>query len=217
MSLPRTGQLGHGSASCTGGGPKKRFQYCLNPNSPEHFLVPSSNSRPFCGCPCWSYTARQRSIVRRLRRALACWELSRPALYHPVWVDSGRLKVSKKERQALFFTAVSPMCVDLHREFEYDLNNPRIAVYKNTWQFTKTQYHQSKESEEYGETVVGSNSYRWELKSSEKPAAGKKDFRIQGLLHSTVQKTGWHSQRNSLRTWSTNLKHTQIASRWWQT
>ena len=32
----------------------------------------------------------------------------------------------------MFFTAVNPMCVDQHKEAEYDLNDPRIAVYKNT-------------------------------------------------------------------------------------
>ena len=33
----------------------------------------------------------------------------------------------------MFFTAVNPMCVDQHKEVEHDLNNTRIAVYKNTW------------------------------------------------------------------------------------
>ena len=31
----------------------------------------------------------------------------------------------------MFFTAVSPMIVDQHKEVEYDLTKPRIAVYKN--------------------------------------------------------------------------------------
>ena len=29
----------------------------------------------------------------------------------------------------MFFTAVDPMFVDQHKEVEYDLTNPRIAVY----------------------------------------------------------------------------------------
>ena len=42
-------------------------------------------------------------------------------------------KSVKKERHAMFFTAVNPMFVDQHKEVEYDLTNPRIAVYKNHW------------------------------------------------------------------------------------
>ena len=41
-------------------------------------------------------------------------------------------KSLKKERQAVFFTAVNPMC-DQYKEVEYDMNNTRIAVYKNSW------------------------------------------------------------------------------------
>ena len=33
----------------------------------------------------------------------------------------------------MFFAAVNPMFVDQHKEVEYDLTNPRIAVYKNHW------------------------------------------------------------------------------------
>ena len=39
----------------------------------------------------------------------------------------------KKETHAVFFTAVNPMFVDEHKEVEYDLTNPRIAMYKNHW------------------------------------------------------------------------------------
>ena len=40
----------------------------------------------------------------------------------------------RKDRQSVFFTAVNPMCAgrDLE-EVQYDLEKPRIAVYKNTW------------------------------------------------------------------------------------
>ena len=38
-------------------------------------------------------------------------------------------KSVKNERHAVFFTAVNPMFVDQHQEVEYDLTNPRIAVY----------------------------------------------------------------------------------------
>ena len=67
--------------------------------------------------------------------------------------------------------------------------------------------YQSKESEEYGET-------RGE--EFEETRSGNIDFRIQGLPHSTVQQEEMFAETQS-RNWSTNLKHTQIASRWWQT
>ena len=42
-------------------------------------------------------------------------------------------KSVKQERHAVFFTAVNPMFVDQHEEVEFDLTNPRIAVYKIHW------------------------------------------------------------------------------------
>ena len=51
---------------------------------------------------------------------------------NPVWIDSARENV-KKGRHAVFFTVVNPMFVDQHKEVEYDLTKPRIAVYKNKW------------------------------------------------------------------------------------
>ena len=42
-------------------------------------------------------------------------------------------KSVKKERHAVFFTAVNPMVVDQHKEVEYDLTNSTVAVYKNHW------------------------------------------------------------------------------------
>ena len=115
----------------------KRFQYCLDPNSPETFLY----LRAIHGHSgtCWSYIARQRVGTRRLRRAhLSRWKLSRLTFYHPVWIDSGWEKL--QERHAVFFTAVNPLFVDQHKDVEYDLTNPRIAVYKIIGTYTKIQY-----------------------------------------------------------------------------
>ena len=33
----------------------------------------------------------------------------------------------------MFFTAVNPMFIDHHREGDYDVTKPRIAVYKHNW------------------------------------------------------------------------------------
>ena len=39
-------------------------------------------------------------------------------------------KSVKKERHTVFFTAMNPMFVDQHKEVEYDLTNPRLALYQ---------------------------------------------------------------------------------------
>ena len=94
----------------------------------------SSNSRPFWWKTHWSYIARQGVVTERLRRAqLSRWKLPWLTLHNPVWIDSGWEKMSRKRRLAVFFTAVNPMFVDQHKEVEYDLTKPRIAVYKNKW------------------------------------------------------------------------------------
>ena len=39
----------------------------------------------------------------------------------------------KKGRHSVFFTAKNPMFIDHSRERDYDLTQPRIAVYKHNW------------------------------------------------------------------------------------
>ena len=39
----------------------------------------------------------------------------------------------RKGRHAVFFEAVNPMLVDQHRERDYDVTKPRIAVSKQSW------------------------------------------------------------------------------------
>ena len=190
---------------------------------------------------------------------------------------------------AVFFTVVSPMRVDQHKEVEYDLTKPRVAVFKNNWKvhqntvywcnlkvaqkkglqfyqtrsnaivfyntlfaiciekvvFMKSQKknctikcfnlqrlprkpvptpnlhhgrqdfsnpeartsaaHQSKESEEYGET---------RSEEFEETRSGNFDFRIQGLPHSTVQKEDDVS-RESVKKFVHYFE--TDPSRWWQT
>ena len=99
----------------------------------------SSNSRPFWWKTHWSYIARQGVVTERLRRAqLSRWKLPWLTLHNPVWIDSGWEKMSRKRRLAVFFTAVNPMFVDQHKEVEYDLTKPRIAVYKKQMESTPT-------------------------------------------------------------------------------
>ena len=112
----------------------KRFQQCVDPSSPGNSSFLSSNSRPFWWKTHWSYIARQGVVTERLRRAqLSRWKLPWLTLHNPVWIDSGWEKMSRKKRLAVFFTAVNPMFVDQHKEVEYHLTKPRIAVYRNKW------------------------------------------------------------------------------------
>ena len=39
----------------------------------------------------------------------------------------------KKGRQTVFFTAVNPMHTHLHKQRNYDVTKPRVAVYKQNW------------------------------------------------------------------------------------
>ena len=51
------------------------------------------------------------------------------------WIPGG--KDVNKGRHAVFFTAVNPMFIDQHRDRDYDVTKPRIAVYKHTWKNTR--------------------------------------------------------------------------------
>ena len=76
-----------------------------------------SNSRPFWRKSNGSSIARQRVVTKRLHR-----------VHHPRW---------KLPRHALhqtgFFTAVNPMFSHPHKQRDYDVTKPRIAVYKQNW------------------------------------------------------------------------------------
>ena len=57
-----------------------------------------------------------------------------PKIVHSI-IESGLIpcgKDIKKGRQTVFFTAVNPMSLHLHKQWDYDVTKPRIAVYKQT-------------------------------------------------------------------------------------
>ena len=111
----------------------KRRSKTTTPVLLEPCLTSSSNSRPFWRRSCWSYIARQRTVAKWLHRSHPSrWELSRPDTPSSSlgWFREVSLR---NDRHAVFVRAVNPMRVDQHNEFEYDLNNPRVAVCKNTW------------------------------------------------------------------------------------
>ena len=59
-------------------------------------------------------------------------ETPRYALDRSICIDTGWHR-RQERRHAVFFAAVNPMYIDHHREKEYDVTQPRIAVYKHNW------------------------------------------------------------------------------------
>ena len=93
-----------------GGGPTKRFQYCVDQTlgrKTHHF-----------------YSARQR--VNHVGSSHDMFSIIQSGLF------LGGKDV-KKGRHAVFFTPVNPMYIDHYRERDHDMTQPRIAVYKHDW------------------------------------------------------------------------------------
>ena len=115
------------------GGPKKRFQYCLNPQSSKHFLY----FRAIQGHSGGNLVdpSLQDNVLLLDDFAEYMYHIGNAHEMHSI-IKSGLIpggRSLRKDRQSVFFTAVNPMCdrKDLE-EVEYDLDKPRIAVYKNT-------------------------------------------------------------------------------------
>ena len=61
--------------------------------------------------------------------------LEAPTILHSL-IQSGLIpggKDVKKGKHAMFFTAVNPMFIHLHKQWDYDETKTRIAVYKHNW------------------------------------------------------------------------------------
>ena len=117
-----------------GGGAKKRFQYCLNPNSSWHFLYfreiqgqsggniidPELQDNVLLpeGFTEYIYKVGNASEMNSIIRS---------------WLNPGGRSL-KRGRQSVFFTVTNPMEDDNGvGEIPCDLTKPRIAPYKNTW------------------------------------------------------------------------------------
>ena len=110
-----------------GGGQKKRFQYCLNPNSSEHFLY----FRAIQGHSGGTFVdpTLQNNVLLSDDFAEYIYHVGNAHDTHSIIQCGGKTK-----RHSVFFTAVNPMYTYQHQEeVQYDLDKPRIAVYKNTW------------------------------------------------------------------------------------
>ena len=114
-----------------GGGPKKRFQYCLNTNSSKHFLY-------FRAIQCHSGgnlvdPASQDNVLLPDDFTEYFYHVGNVSEIHSI-IRSGLIpggRSLKRDRQSVFFTAVNPMDDDQSmEEIRCDSDKPRIAPYK---------------------------------------------------------------------------------------
>ena len=113
-----------------GGGRKKSFQYCLNPNSPEHFLY----FRAIQGHSGGNLVdpTLQDNVLLPENFTEYIFHVGNVSELHSI-TRSGLIP-GERDRQSVFFTAVNPMDVDPRMaEVQYDLSQPRVAPHKDTW------------------------------------------------------------------------------------
>ena len=130
-----------------GGGPKKKFQYCLNPDSSEHFLYFGAIQGHSGGT--LVDPTLQDNVLLPDDFAECIYHIGNAHDMHSI-IKSGPIpggrslrkdrqsvfsegRSPKRDRQLVFLTAVNPMYAsqDLE-EVQYDLDKPRIT-YKNNW------------------------------------------------------------------------------------
>ena len=117
-----------------GGGPMKRFQYCLIPNSSEHFLYFRAIQGHSGGT--LVHPTLQDNVLLPNDFAEYIYHLENAHDMHTLIrcgvIPGGRSL--KRDRQSVIFTAVNPMYANQDLEdVQYDLDKPRITLYKNTW------------------------------------------------------------------------------------
>ena len=117
-----------------GGGSKKRFQYCLDPNASKHFLYFRATQRHSGGNLVDLELQDNVPLLEDLTEYI--FEMGNFCEMHST-IRSGLIpggRSLKRERQSVFFTTVNPMDdVQSKEETPCDSNKPRIAPYKNTW------------------------------------------------------------------------------------
>ena len=118
-----------------GGGAKKRFQYCLNPNSPRHMLYFRAIQGHSGGIAIDPELQENFQLPKRFTEYI--YAVGNVSEVHSK-IRSGlipRGKNIKRGIQSVFFTIVNPMedenCVE---ETSCDLTKPRIVPYKTAWE-----------------------------------------------------------------------------------
>ena len=115
------------------GGPKKRYQYCVDPYSANtilYFRTMQGHSGGKHRNP-----TLQDNVLLPDNAAEHIYHVGSSHDMHSI-IQPGLIpggKGVKKGIPAMFFTAVKPMFIDQHGERDYDVTKPRIAVYKHIW------------------------------------------------------------------------------------
>ena len=110
------------------------FQYCLNTNSSKHFLyfraIHGHSGGTLVDPTLQDYVLLPDDFAEYI------YHMENAHDMHSI-IQGGLIPGGKRlqrDRQSVFFTALNPMYTsqDLE-EVQYDLDKPRITVYKNTW------------------------------------------------------------------------------------
>ena len=99
----------------------------------REYSVPSSNSRPF-----WRKQIDPTLQDNVLFPSDCAEYINHVGSSHDMHsiIQSGLIpggRDIKKGRHTVFFTAVNSLSVHLHRQRDYDVTKPRIAVYEHSW------------------------------------------------------------------------------------
>ena len=113
---------------------KEWFQYCFNFNSSKHFLYFRAIQEHSGG---WIVDPTlQDNVLLPNDFAEYIYHIRNADELHSI-IRSGLIRGGrslKKYRQSVFFTAVNPMdALEDLEEVQYDLDKPRLAVYKISW------------------------------------------------------------------------------------
>ena len=116
----------------TGGGHKKRFQFCIDyPRSQILYLRANQghSGEKFCGSGFTGQCVDPNDIFEYIYHVGSCFNL------HSI-IKTGLIagqRTHGRDRQTVFFTAVDPMDKNWVGQEEYDLTQPRLVAYKKIW------------------------------------------------------------------------------------
>ena len=120
-------------AELLAGGPKKSFQYCVNPSHAD--TIPYIRAIQGHSGGRHINPTLQDNVLLRDTFAEHIYHTGSSHDTHSI-VQSGLILGGKDVeigRHAVFFTGLNPMFMGPYREQEYDMTGPRIAVYKHDW------------------------------------------------------------------------------------
>ena len=118
-----------------GGRPKKRFQYCLNPDASKHVLsfraIQGNSGGTLVDLTLQDNVLLPEDFVDYIYHIGNTHDMH--SIIQGGLIPAGK-KSQKRDRQSVFFTAVNQMHANHDLEdVQYDLDKPRITLHKNTW------------------------------------------------------------------------------------